>query len=259
MQSKNNKNQKKTIGNEKKDASLKTQNLKNKLEIQKEENKIVRMKYLLDDCYFECNKYMRIFGEEFTEKNKDKCTMVIAEKEYKIVTMIDMDEFERYGINKKNKTVEIILIGEEIKDMSFMFYSCQSLIEVDFSLFNTEKITNMSLMFMYCGSLTRVIFPEYNTRDLTNMAWMFDGCENLTQVNFSSFDTQKVTDMQNMLSECMRLNKVDLSSFDIQNVENMSSMFYGFGGSIKIKRKILNKIKSGSELDNDSQLMILEI
>ena len=185
--------------------------------------------------------------------------MIIAEKEYEIVTMIDMDEFGRYGINRENETLEIILIGEAINDMSSMFYSCKSLIEVDFSSFNTEKIISMSLMFMYCESLTKVNFSACNTQNLTNMAWMFDGCENLIRVNFSSFDTQKVIDMQNMLSECMNLKKVDLSSFDVQNVANMTYMFYGFGGSIKIKRKNLYKIKSGSELEDNSHLMILEI
>ena len=240
------------------DSPTKTENSKNIKHIKIKEKGIVRITYLLDDCFFECNKYMRLLGENFIENNRNKCSIIIAEKEYEIVSMIDMEEFDKYGINMKDETLKVILNGEKIKDMTQMFYDCKSLKEVDFSSFNSLNVTSMSLMFYCCDNLTKVNFSSFNTQNVTNMSWMFNGCYSLKKVNFSSFNTQNVTNMENMLAECSSLIKIDFSSFNIQNVKDMTSMFFGCEGLVKIKRKNLHKFKSGSELEN-SQLLIIEI
>ena len=50
-----------------------------------------------------------------------------------------------------------------------MFYECNSLINLNFSNFNTQKVTNMEWMFYRCNSLTNLNFSNFNTQNVTNM------------------------------------------------------------------------------------------
>ena len=40
--------------------------------------------------------------------------------------------------------------------MSFMFFECKSLTNIDLSNFNTSKVTNMNYMFSECKSLIKI-------------------------------------------------------------------------------------------------------
>ena len=205
------------------------------------ENGIIQITYKLDDRrLFKDNKYIKLFGEIFVKTNKNKANIIISEKEYEIISMIDIEEFDKYGINKENETLTVILKGEKITDMGFIFWYCISLINVDFSLFNTKNITNMEAMFKGCQKLTQLDLLSFNTQNVTNMSCMFSGCESLIKLDLSSFNTQNVTNMKSMFCDCKNLIKVDLSSFNIQNVTNFSSMFYGCKSLIKINLLILN-------------------
>ena len=43
-----------------------------------------------------------------------------------------------------------------ITDMSWMFYGCSSLKELNLTNFNTNNVTNMSSMFYGCSSLKKI-------------------------------------------------------------------------------------------------------
>ena len=90
-----------------------------------------------------------IFGREFVKKNKNKCKMIIDNKEYEIV-----DEYNVKNYN--NNILKIKLIGiNNVTDMSNMFYRCSSLSSLpDISEWNTNNVTNMSQMFRECSSLS---------------------------------------------------------------------------------------------------------
>ena len=211
---------------------LRIKNLENKKRYKIEENGISIMIYKLDKKLYEHNKYLRLFGENFTKKNKSKCRIIIAEKEYDIISIIDEDEFTKYGINKEDETLTVIFKGKSIEDMSYMFAGCETLIKVDFSSFNTQNVTDM--------------------KD------MFSGCLNLNKIDLSSFNTRNVTDMRCMFNFCRSLIKIDLSSFNIQNVSNVNRILIGCESIIKLKRKNFNKIKNVFGL-KESELSIIEI
>ena len=65
---------------------------------------------------------IRIFGKDFVKNNKDKCKIIIDEKESELM--------EEYNIkNYHNNKLEIKLINiDEITDMSHMFNECLSLL-----------------------------------------------------------------------------------------------------------------------------------
>ena len=44
------------------------------------------------------------------------------------------------------------------------------------SNFNTQNVTNMSYMFYYCNSLAKINISNFNTQNVTNMSHMFYYC-----------------------------------------------------------------------------------
>ena len=138
---------------------------------------IFQFKNLYDDCenrikiIYEnkenINK-IRIFGEEFVEKNKNKCKILFKNKIYDL-------QSEFYC--KKNSQLEIELIGIiNITNMSHIFNSCSSLLLLpDISKWNTDKIIDMSHLFYYCSSLKSLPdLSRWKTNNVTNMSNMFN-------------------------------------------------------------------------------------
>ena len=113
-----------------------------------------------------------------------------------------------------------------VTNMTRMFFSCESLTQLDVSNFDTSNVTNMSSMFSDCESLTQLDVSNFDTSNVTDMTCMFAGCESLTQLDISNFDTSNVTNMISMFFGCANLTQLDVSNFDTSNVTNMTRMFY---------------------------------
>ena len=94
------------------------------------------------------DKRIKLFGEEFVKNNKERCKMIINNKEKEICEYLDIDK----------NILEIKL--KEIKsidNMSYMFSGCDSLETLpDISKWNTNNVINMSYMFSECKSLYRL-------------------------------------------------------------------------------------------------------
>ena len=99
---------------------------------------------------------------------------------------------------EENKNL-IVKWNNIIYDMSYMFYSCSSIISLDFSNFDTSFVTNM--------------------------AYMFYECDSLKSINLNNFDTSSVEDMSYMFSSTKSLEALDLKSFNTSSVKNMRCMF----------------------------------
>ena len=250
--SKGNKQPDQFIGRKRKNSPLKPKNLEIMEEFKAQENGTAYLTYKLDKKY----KYIKLFGNEFVENNKKNCKIIIYGKEYEMVKMIK--EFIKYGINEEEETLEVILKGEKISDMSYMFYGCNSVVKFNLSSFNTQNVTNMSGMYCGCNSLIELDLSSFNTQNVTNMSDMFGCCNSLIELDLSLFNTQNVTDMSYMFYGCDSLIELDLSSFNTQNVTDMSRMFDGRARIVKIKRKNFNKIKVCLKL-NESRSFIVEI
>ena len=127
------------------------------------------------------------------------------------------------------KTIEGIeyLNTENVTDMSWMFFFCNSLTKLDVSNFDTQKVADMSFMFPGCSNLTTLDFSNFNTKKVTDMGSMFLSCYSLTTLNVSNFDTKNVTSMNAMFSGCSNLTTLDFSNFNTKKVTDMSFMFQG--------------------------------
>jgi surface protein len=66
--------------------------------------------------------------------------------------------------------------------MSYMFYGCESLINLDLSNFYTYNLNNMSYIFYGCKSLKFLNLKNFNIQTIQkndNMSHMFDECKSL--------------------------------------------------------------------------------
>ena len=132
-----------------------------------------------------------------------------------------------FGDLNHAKTIEGMenLNTAKVQDMSYMFYDCRALKELDLSACNTANVTNMSQMFYGCHTLKDLDLSSFNTANVTDMKNMFNGCRFLNNVNLLSFNTEKVTDMAGMFASCFSLKEIDLGSFQFAQLKDASSMF----------------------------------
>ena len=114
-----------------------------------------------------------------------------------------------------------------VTNMSYMFYNCRNLTNLDLSCFNTSKVTNMAYMFSGCSNLTSLNLTGFDTSNVTGMSCMFSRCGSLTSLDVGGFDTSNVMQMSCMFNNCSGLTSLNLSSFDTSNVTTMFGMFSG--------------------------------
>ena len=106
-----------------------------------------------------------------------------------------------------------------------MFSYCESLKELDMSMFDTSKVTNMRGMFYGCSSLKKLDISRFDTSMVTNMTGMFYGCSSLRVLDVSSFNTSGVIYMSSMFEGCSGLMSLDLTSFNTANAAQMDWLF----------------------------------
>ena len=84
-------------------------------------------------------KNIIIFGNKFVKNNKNKCKMIIDNKEYELMSEYNIENYKKNRLEIKLKVINNII------DMSYMFYNCQSLLSLpDISKINTSNVINMS-------------------------------------------------------------------------------------------------------------------
>ena len=72
----------------------------------------------------------------------------------------------------------------KVKDMSYMFSSCESLsyINLNNENFDTRNVIFMNGMFQYCYSLTSLDISFFNTENVQNMSHLFDNCVSIKEL-----------------------------------------------------------------------------
>ena len=117
--------------------------------------------------------------------------------------------------------------SSQVTNMNYMFGKCFNLEEIDLSNLDTSKVIDMSYLFNKCKALKKLIFPDsFSTINVENMSFMFHFCKDLEEINFPpSFVTKKVKSMEAMFLRCYNLNKLDLRNFETKEVINLGNMF----------------------------------
>ena len=205
---------------------------------------------------------IRIFGENFVTKNRDKCKIIYEEKEFELT-----EYFEDLNNNKFLFIDLIILIlkidDNNITDISYMFSECNTLLSIH--PYNLESINtddkNMntipddlqkntilneelnetqtsnekyqqfygynndslkSLSFSHISNTSNKINESYNSIKSLNDKLRFKIYPDISKLN-----TSKVTNISHMFHRCSKLISLpDISKWDTSNVIDMSNLFY---------------------------------
>ena len=157
--------------------------------------------------------------------NSTAIKSVVFDKSFKTYAPTSLYGFFR-GLTKLETIKDLKYLNtEQVRDMSYMFYSCSALTSLDLSNFNTAKVRDMSYMFYRCSALSSLDLSNFNTAIVTNMSYMFNGCSALSSLDLSNFNTAIVTNMSYMFNGCSTLSSLDLSNFYTKEVRDMSYMF----------------------------------
>ena len=98
----------------------------------------IRIKYKISSY----NKRIKIFGETFTEINKNNCYMLNNGIKYKLNSYFDIKN------NKEKQLIIELIWTKRVKNLKGMFIECTSLESIpDFSNLNTNNVTNISFLF----------------------------------------------------------------------------------------------------------------
>ena len=159
--------------------------------------------------------------------NSTAIKSVVFDKSFKTYAPTSLKSFF-WGLTKLETIKDLKYLNtEQVRDMSYMFYSCSALTSLDLSNFNTAKVRDMSYMFYSCSALTSLDLSKFNTAIVTNMSYMFNDCSTLSSLDLSNFNTAIVTNMSYMFCNCPNLSSLDLSNFNTAIVSDMSLMFGG--------------------------------
>jgi len=94
---------------------------------------------------------IRIFGSNFLKNNKNKCKMIINNKEYKITNEYKVKSNDNSKLQIKLKEID------NVTNMSYMFSGCSSLSSLpDISKWNTNNVRNMSYMLSGFSSFLKI-------------------------------------------------------------------------------------------------------
>ena len=202
--------------------------------------------------------YLRLFGKEFVENNKNKLIIIIEgiteeitekikitekmkDKGYleillkEKIQITNMSHMFCRGIDEKDRMLLMNITDitkwdtKNITDMSYLFCCCEELEKLpDISFWNTSKVKDMSNMISYCRKLESLPdISNWDTKSVTNMSHMFaNDIELKSFPDISKWNTSKVQDMGHMFAYCEKINDLpDVSKWDTSNIVNMSYMF----------------------------------
>lgn len=173
---------------------------------------------------------------------------------------IDMSVFRNCNITdsssvfstcKKLKTIANIgnLNISKADGMSYLFYECNALTQLDLSNWDTSNIQYMIATFDGCNNLTELNCSTWNTGKVYNMQLAFYNCNSLETIPVRDWDTKSVMYMDKAFGNCTSLVNLDVSKWDTSKVVELTNTFYHCSS---LKTLDVSKWKTSNVLRSDS-------
>ena len=151
------------------------------------------------------------------------------------------------------------------KDMSYMFYNCQSLNKFDdgnddniYDKWKTSNVTNISNMFYGCESLKKIpnFISEWDLSKVQYMSYMFGNCKSLEYLpeGITNWNTVNVLHMNNMFENCSSLEKLpDITKW--KNIDKLIDINYMVEGCDKLEKipELFSKWKNKKIIYKDGE------
>ena len=129
-----------------------------------------------------------------------------------------------------NALTQLDLSNWDTSNIQYMiatFDGCNNLTELNCSTWNTGKVYNMQLAFYNCNSLETIPVRDWNTKSLMYMDKAFGNCTSLVNLDVSKWDTSKVVELTSVFYHCSSLKTLDVSKWKTSNVLRADSLFSG--------------------------------
>ena len=129
-----------------------------------------------------------------------------------------------------NSLTQLDLSNWDTSNIQYMiatFDGCNNLTELNCSTWNTSKVYNMQLAFYNCNSLETIPVRDWDTRNVIYMDKTFGNCTSLVNLDVSKWDTSKVVELTNTFYHCSSLKTLDVSKWKTSNVLRADSLFSG--------------------------------
>ena len=129
-----------------------------------------------------------------------------------------------------NALTQLDLSNWDTSNIQYMiatFDGCNNLTELNCSTWNTSKVYNMQLAFYNCNSLETIPVRDWNTKSVMYMDKAFGNCTSLVNLDVSKWDTSKVVELTNTFYHCSSLKTLDVSKWKTSNVLRADSLFSG--------------------------------
>lgn len=151
------------------------------------------------------------------------------------------------------------ILGGEDLNLSNMFNSISSAININFNSTLLNNVSKISHMFNNCSNLSTITFnqAEINGKqlDLTQIAF---NCEKLQSIDFSNAHFNQVIQISQLLNNCPMLNEINLINTLFQG-DNLiiNKMFDSLGAitSIDLSQTTFNTVERANYLVNNCQAL----
>ena len=122
----------------------------------------------------------------------------VKKSHYHIYFDNNKEDIKRNFITRYDNVKKIkIIIESQIKSVNELFKECVCVKSINIIKFN-RNLENMSFMFFGCSLLEEINLSKVYTDKAKNMSYMFYNCKYLKRINLKSFYTYNVMNMSNM-------------------------------------------------------------
>ena len=196
-------------------------NKDNNLIINKNISEKINYKYIINLKYFTKNSgTYNIFGETFVINNNNNIDLIINGEPNILVNCYKL---------KKGENVVTMKIKNDLTNLSYMFYLCLYLKDIDeLNLLDVKDVNDFSHMFQGCSSLSNIYsLQKWNVLNGTNFSSMFEGCSKLSNIkSLENWNVSKSNNLSHMFHGCSSLIVIkSLTNWDVSNCNNFSHMF----------------------------------
>lgn len=145
---------------------------------------------------------------------------------------------EDYGFTPKWESVESVTVADEgiaPKSTASWFKGQHSLRSADVSKLDMSKCKDVSYMFWECDSLESIDLSAWDTSSFENASFMLESCRRLRELDVLGWDVSNVTNMENVFACCSSVRTLDISTWDNSKTVNMKQAFVGMSHLEKVK------------------------
>ena len=184
---------------------------------------------------------LRILGKAFIEKNKNKVKIIYNNYELEL-----KEYFENIENNGDDIIKFILCLDEDINDLSYMFYECDSLMSVEYYIIKYQSY-EINDQYNSISSYSKINISSNITKSIliNNYIDLYNNCKqslselsNIPNINktnfFSGIENYQIssplvlTNISYMFYDCKLLISLShISNWNTSEVKDMSYIFYG--------------------------------